>query len=340
MGFIGTMRLRVRCFTNMRRRLYTLLTVSLILSTSCLSAVATTQNVHLLFKNGDRLSGILIEEGSDLIQIDSEFLGKLSVKRGSLKKIEKPGEATQAKQTEPENPSAIPPAPSKPRPIRSLFQALTFDDWKKRLEFGMTTQSGRRDKTDFSFRLNMQRRFEKNQYRFQSRYLYGKNRGEKSTDKQNASFLWRRDIAPGVFYQTDTLYSVDEIKEIDLNLEQRLGLGYRFVDTEKFKLSTGAGTGGRLRTDRNMSNAFEYLFDVFEDIDYRVSKRLRLTQDFRIALPLSETDQYLIDFRAAMVTDITESLDLSVRYQLEYDNSLSRDRREDQRLISAIGYSF
>lgn len=294
----------------------------------------------MLFANGDRLSGLLLEEGKELITINSKFLGKLTLSRTEIKKIDRPKSKASADQEKPSNPPTLSSSKKNRASLVSLLRPLTFEEWKKRLEFGMTTQSGRRDKTDFSFRLNMQRRVEKNQYRFQSRYLYGKNRGEKTTDKQNASFRWRHDIAPGVFYQTDSLYSADEIKEIDLDLEQRFGLGYRFIDSDALKLSTGAGVSGRLRDDQTMDREFEYLFDLFEDIDYRLSERLRITQDFRIALPLSETDQYLIDFRAAMVTDITESLDLSIRYQLEYDNSLSGDRREDQRLISAIGYSF
>ena len=80
--------------------------------------------------------------------------------------------------------------------------------------------------------------------------------------------------------------------------------------------------------------------DIFQDLDYRLSKRIRLTQDVRIAMPLEETNEYELIFSAGLTSDITESINMSMRYELEYDKSLSKDRREDQRFISSLGYNF
>ena len=153
-----------------------------------------------------------------------------------------------------------------------------------------------------------------------------KSEGEKKSDRSLSSFRWRSDIAPGVFYQSDTLYSSDAIKEIDLSLEQKFGLGYRFINEKNFKLSTGMGLNGRYRDDSRGDNT-TYLVDLFEDIDYRLNQRFRITQEFSIALPPEDSNQYEIQFQTGVVSKITDSLHMSVRYQLEYDRSQPKDRR-------------
>ena len=43
---------------------------------------------------------------------------------------------------------------------------------------------------------------------------------------------------------------------------------------------------------------------------------------------------------AALVSDVTKSINLSLRYELGYDNSLDPEDREDRRFISTMGYKF
>jgi putative salt-induced outer membrane protein YdiY len=204
----------------------------------------------------------------------------------------------------------------------------------------MNLQSGRRDKFDYNARFNVRRRIEKNDFRFEARRYFGESDQGKTTDRMYSNFRWRRDLSPGVFYQTDTLYSSDAIKEIDVNLEQTLGLGYRLLNQKALKVSTGAGLSGRYREDNVDNGNTNYLLDVFQDLDYRLGSRLRFTQEFRIALPPDERSEYEYEFQAGMVSKVTDSLHLSIRYQLEYDRSLPEDRREDQRIVSSVGIDF
>jgi hypothetical protein len=40
------------------------------------------------------------------------------------------------------------------------------------------------------------------------------------------------------------------------------------------------------------------------------------------------------------VSSITEALDMSVRYEFEYDGSINHDIRNIERLVTSIGYAF
>ncbi len=293
--------------------------------------------VRISLTNGDVLRGRLISEG-DVVLIEHAILGDIEIPKNRVRSIVRPNQ-NQEEETNTDEPSRD----DSPKPqtwVKDFVRVISFEDWTRQFEFGMNLQSGRRDKFDYNARFNMRRRIEKNDFRFEARRYFGESGEEKTTDRVYSNFRWRRDLSPGVFYQSDTLYSSDAIKEIDLNLEQTLGLGYRLLNQKSLKVSTGGGLSGRYREDNVDNGNTNYLLDLFQDLDYRLSSRLRLTQEFRIALPPDERSEYEYEFQAGIVSKVTDALHLSIRYQLEYDKSLPEDRREDQRIVSSLGIDF
>ena len=293
--------------------------------------------VRISLRNGDVLRGRLISEG-DIVLIEHTILGDVEIPQRSVRSIIRPNQNRNEGDT-PEEPENEEPQASRSR-MKDFLRVISFENWSRQFEFGMNLQSGRRDKLDYNARFNVRRRIEKNDFRFEARRYFGESDRGKTTDRLYSNLRWRRDLSPGVFYQTDTLYSSDAIKEIDVNLEQTLGLGYRLLNQKALKVSTGAGLSGRYREDNVDNGNTNYLFDVFQDLDYRLGSRLRFTQEFRIALPPDERSEYEYEFQAGIVSKVTDSLHLSIRYQLEYDRSLPEDRREDQRGVSSVGIDF
>ena len=293
--------------------------------------------VRISLRNGDVLRGRLISEG-DIVLIEHTILGDVEIPQRSVRSIIRPNQNRNEGDT-PEEPENEESQASRSR-MKDFLRVISFENWSRQFEFGMNLQSGRRDKLDYNARFNVRRRIEKNDFRFEARRYFGESDRGKTTDRLYSNFRWRRDLSPGVFYQTDTLYSSDAIKEIDVNLEQTLGLGYRLLNQKALKVSTGAGLSGRYREDNVDNGNTNYLFDVFQDLDYRLGSRLRFTQEFRIALPPDERSEYEYEFQAGIVSKVTDSLHLSIRYQLEYDRSLPEDRREDQRVVSSVGIDF
>ncbi len=315
-----------------------MLAVLVCLSTLCMEAV----EVRISLRNGDVLRGRLISEG-DLVLIEHAILGDVEIPKKSVRSIIRPNQKEEeGEEGEETGSQGLGTGGSQvPNPwYKGLVRVISFEDWTRQFEFGMNSQTGRRDKFDYNARFNMRRRIEKNDYRFEARRYFGESDQVKTTDRVYSNLRWRRDLSPGVFYQSDTLYSSDEIKEIDLNLEQTLGLGYRLLNQKALKVSTGAGLSGRYREDNVDNGNTNYLLDVFQDLDYRLGTRFRLTQEFRIAMPPDERSDYEYEFQAGIVSKVTDSLHLSLRYQLEYDRSLPEDRREDQRIVSSLGIDF
>jgi len=300
------------------------------------------EEVRISLRNGDVLRGNLLSE-ADVVIIEHPILGDLEIPERSVRSIIRTNQKEEKEEEGDEVSKEVPTGSSLEDPdpwFKEFLRTISFEDWSRQFEFGMNLQSGRRDKFDYNARYSMRRRIEKNDFRFQARRYFGETEDEKTTDRVYSDFRWRRDFSPGMFYQTDTLYSWDEIKEIDINLEQTLGLGYRLLNQKVLKVSTGAGLSGRYREDNVDNGNTNYLLDIFQDLDYRLGTRVRLTQEFRIALPPDETSDYEYVFQTRVVSKITDSLHFSLRYQLEYDKSLPEERREDQRVVSSVGIDF
>jgi len=321
------------------------------------------QEVELVLTNGDRLKGQLISEGETIV-LKHAVLGELSLANGDVLMIERPKPPPIANEPQVKKSAVAETANDKdPTPadsnsgagakqlgrldraiqatrINRFVDLIDLDAWTQQIEFGMSSQNGRRDKVDFNALYSMHRKIESNDFRLLFRRYYGESNQEKTTDRTNSNFRWRHDISPGVFYQADTEYSSDRIKEIDLNLEQTLGLGYRLLNQRALKVSTGMGMSSRYRDTATESGETSYLVDLFQDVDYRVSSRLRLTQEFKLEVPPDNDEEYEYEFRMGMTSKVNEALHLSLRYQLEYDRSLPEDRREDQRVVSSLGIDF
>jgi len=73
---------------------------------------------------------------------------------------------------------------------------------------------------------------------------------------------------------------------------------------------------------------------------YQINERMSLNQEASFATPLGEVNDFIFNFKAALVSNLSHALDLSVRYEVEFDNSLEDESREDQRVISSLGYKF
>lgn len=221
-----------------------------ILTTFTLLAwVATgSAKVTLRLDNGDSISGELLASDGKQVRLRVDYLGEVNL---PIDRIANLAEVFPTVDTESlEGKASVGSTVVATKSVENVeivedgsfpHSVLPLHGWKKRLQLGMTAQSGRDDKTDLYYRFDMQRTREKHQYRLDAEYFYGKTGDTITSSKFKSDFRWRQDIGPGVFYQSTTSYGSDEVKLIDANLEQKLGLGLRFIETDTMTISSGAG---------------------------------------------------------------------------------------------------
>ncbi len=314
---------------------------------------------ELQLSNGDHLTGEVIRRNEGKIYFHSTILGDLIVAETDAVIIEIP-------ETPVESLTGLPPAieqvklrdadPKKPALAKSTpsLQAK----WKRKLEFGYQTQSGRREVLNYSARGVGERTKGPDTFRLSARYLYGESAGELTTDRQDASFRWRHEISERIFGQALTSYTSDRVTKIDLNVEQNAGLGYKFLQGERQKATMGAGVTMQYREAEGIEKGLSYLGELFQDYTYKINGRLTFLQDLNALYSPDGRTRSITSTTAATILDtqaenyklrlngtlqgkLSEHISLNLRYEYEYDNAiLEKESRTDTRVTSSLGYSF
>lgn len=292
--------------------------------------------------NGDRLTGELVEEGEEVVEIKHAQLGRISVPRSSLRPPEKANATTAAD------------AASR-GPLPAVGAAAPRKRWKRQIDIGYSQQSGTKSKQDLTVRGQLDGKIGANTYRATARLLQSESENKTVTDRKEADFRWRHDISKRLFTQAQTTYASDDVRLIDLSLEQQLGGGYRLVDAKRHQANIGVGAVVQLLDREGYDNVRGLLGSFFQDYAYTMSSRLKLTQETnfqltdsgtfalqggRPVLPGTEADgNYRVKFNAALQSKLTSEFSVNVRYEYDYDRTVADPNlRGDQRLTTSVGY--
>lgn len=326
-------------------------------SLSLLVSTLVCSGVELHLRNGDRLTGELIERKDGQIVFSSPVLGIVKVP-------ESYGVLVDAPQTPVESLAGIPPAASSlPRPTSSPSSPIASGKpktppWRGKIEFGFLQQTGRNDTVQASLRADAEKLSGPDSYRFEGRILYATQYQQTSSDRYDGLFRYRHELSQRVFSQAQTSYTKDRVKLIEHNAEESLGMGYKFIQRPRHEASIGGGMTAQYRSAQGIESGVTYLGEVFQDYSYKLTGRMTLLQDANLTYSpetrsrLTSTPQgfvqtddsatnYRLRFNAALQGKMSERISLNLRFEYEFDNAILNPKAKvDQRITSSIGYGF
>lgn len=303
-----------------------------------LALLATGRAGTWVLANGDRLTGELVAEDPAFIEVQHPQLGRLKVPRTALRVAE----------------------PVAPKPDGKAEAATTavktaqpdVKKWKSQVELGYVQQSGARDKEDISARLQIDGKEGASTYRGTARLLQSEADGKTVTNRREADFRWRYDINKRLFAQALTTYESDEVRKLDLGVEQQIGGGYRLIDSPRHKVNIGLGAVIQYLERANTDEQTAVLGAFFQDYAYQWNSRVKLVQES--SLMVSDTGtlnvksalanapvegSYRMRFNTGVQSKVTDRMSLNVRFEYDYDRSvLDHELRADQRLTTSLGY--
>lgn len=296
-------------------------------------------------ENGDRITGALVRDDAEYLEIRHAQLGMLRLAKSALR-LEAPPTGTAADLAVTEVPKAAAAAGGKKKPA---------SDWKRQIEFGFAHQSGTKSKQDLTLRAQVDGKKGANTFRGTARLLQSEAGGRTVTDRREADFRWRHDVTKRLFAQSLTTYAADDVREIDLSVEQQLGGGYRIVDAPRHKVNVGLGAVVQYLERQGYEDATALLGNFFQDYSFNWNSRLKLTQESNVLVSDSSAfsslggrsglsgaprdGSYRMRFNTAVQSKVTSQMSLNVRYEYDYDRSVpDPDLRGDQRVTTSLAY--
>jgi len=302
-----------------------------------LALLATGRAGTWVLANGDRLTGELVGEDPAFIEVQHPQLGRLKVPRTALRA-----------------PEPVAPKPAGKEEATAAVASAKPDikKWKGQVELGYVQQSGARDKEDISVRLQIEGKEKDSTYRGTARLLQSEADGKTVTNRREADFRWRYDINKRLFAQALTTYESDEIRQLDMGVEQQIGGGYRLVDNPRHKVNVGLGAVIQYLERAHTDEQTAVLGAFFQDYAYQWNSRVKLVQES--SLMISDTGtlnvksalssapvegSYRMRFNTGVQSKVTDRMSLNVRFEYDYDRSvLDHELRADQRLTTSLGY--
>lgn len=305
--------------------------------------------------SGERLVGeVLPQSNEQTLVLKSDLLGEVKLPRGQIVTIEpQPAKAPApaAVVTAPA-PKAAPVAPAPQVTAKEIVeeeQAIIDrvrelkapDSWKGNLRMGMNISGGDRKYTETALRgkLEIKEKGSPNFYRFSGSYTYRETERTNgssytSTDRYDGTFVYRRDVGDtnrNWFIQNALGGRVDQVKGIDHEYQDTIGLGYKLKPIEKFEILFGGGGGVEdYQTAFNdPREGVNTVMNVFQEFTWRPLTRTSVIQKFNYYWNPEVSSQYNYVLTAALRVRLTDLLGLEFSYNRNYDNDIGNGNPKD-----------
>jgi putative salt-induced outer membrane protein YdiY len=333
--------------------------IHLLLALGLLLGLTTATHADVLkLANGDLLQGKLVGREGGIIRWEHPQLGLLSVPAASATIESSPVPATPEIALVPLPGAAAKPASAQKSAATEKPATPAARPWRTVVESGVSLQSGRSDRTDINLRAESTFKRRRNEVRLQARYVYSQADKAVTSERTEASLRWRRELSNRWFAQTTGSYYASEIKGIDHNVEQNLGVGYRLAKSERTSASVGAGITGQYREVVGADPGDSLFGEIFQDFALKLSPRLELGEELaanyspsgrgirilpngQVQIINTDVTNYTLALKSFLRGKLTETLSLALRYEYDFDNTyVSGSAKGDQRITTTVGYAF
>jgi putative salt-induced outer membrane protein YdiY len=187
----------------------------------------TAHGDKLRLKNGDVVSGEIVETSDAGVVLVHPVLGRLTIAADQI-------------DAQVVGDGALPAPPVPPRP--GLFGTGVLAGWKKQIQFGFSGASGNTEEGNLVAGVRGDYADEEKRWKFDSGYYRSSENGD---DTKNQAFaLLLRDFLfadKDYFLFASTRYDFDRFEDWDHRLNLASGIGYSFIDREKFDLRSRWG---------------------------------------------------------------------------------------------------
>jgi hypothetical protein len=315
------------------------------------SLLAAPQIVSL--SSGERLVGEVLPQSNDqVLVLKSNLLGEMTIQRAQIVKIEPQvipaaklassanADSSKAALKQVSNQVAIAEKMTEVEQILEeeqplvdkLFAFKAPKAWDGNVRTGMNISSGDKQWTETALRgkLEIKQQGDPNFYRFTGSYTYReteRSNGEsyKSTDRYDGAFIYRRSFAGGKWFIQNSLSTrVDQVKGIDREVQELVGVGYKIKPSNQFELLFGASGGlEEYQTDsENTRNGVNQVLNVFEEFTWKPFTRTSFVQKFNYYWEPDYTERYNYVLTAAVRIRLTDLLGFEFSYNQNYDNDI------------------
>ena len=194
------------------------------------SVTASAEIIKL--KNGDSINIVVKDETDSQLTVEHQYFGKLIILREHIISIHHELEELPVDKA------------TFPSDERGIFNTGLLKDWEHRLEIGLDGSAGNSQNETLRSTLNLKYEDENSRMHSQTLYYVSSDENETSENKAYTNFMkdWLLKDSKWFLFSYSAL-DWDEFKDWDYRIKQSGGVGYQFINTEKWDVRGRLGLG-------------------------------------------------------------------------------------------------
>ncbi len=290
---------------------------------------------EVVLKNGDRISGKIVSETDEAVEIETVYAGVVRIDRNHIAKFSEPDQkredATPAlavadkpkpvDKTEGTETPTVSPTSRRNR-IGNHFASLV-DGWEGNANIGFSFTSGNSNYTTLATGLRASKNIGNDKLNVYVRSLWNRNRGSgRMITTQNAFWgggRYDRNINREVFGFVSYDFERDRPKRLNFRSVVGGGIGHHLVRSEKTQIELIAG-GAWNRTWVPGPNTDTPEALAGSTLKHRFNDRLRVQKSFTYFQNVTEASTYRLLFDASVLADVTKRIGFFVTVGDRFNN--------------------
>ncbi len=314
----------------------------------CAAASVFAQDT-VVFKNGDILTGKIIEQTETTLLFKSASFGTVELQKNSITKITPEEEKAPQPTPKPVAPQKAPKkAPAKAKSPWS-GQAGVQIAVRERSNLDENGDSTSTDEFE-SYKVygHVKWAQKKNSLKWSWTYRYSETDGVLKDDYFNLTQDYRRTISPRYFANAKTMYQRDVKRNVENEYLQTAALGVKWLDRKTLKLSSSSGIAyHQYEIAQSDTDVDEGTFIFDESFRWTVIDSLTLFQKFT---HLGDLESYHWVFTSGVENKLIHNLFVKMEYKIDKDTGVkysnsgsytgSSKNYYDKALLTSILYKF
>ncbi len=298
------------------RRVILFLSIIFLLAATCVWA----DEVYL--KNGDKLSGDILSDTDQDIQIQSEAVGVIVIEKQFIDNI-------------------ISDIKDQEKDVQAEEEKVR---WERKLSAGYSFSRGNTDKSQMTASLSLDRKTQLDQWTLRGRSSYSSANKKMDSQKWDASaryaFSFGKILKAYNFYRFEADH--DRFSNIHYRLTPFAGVGYWFFDQPDVRWRGELGLGFEHTNYRNnQKDSSEGIIVPRISSEYTLIGDSKLAKDVSLYLPFNDVKSYRIKGQVDFINPIDEYLSFKISVIDDFDSNPSGGTsKNDLRFISSLVYSF
>jgi putative salt-induced outer membrane protein YdiY len=298
--------------------------------------LARAENVVLLLRNGDRITGTIVAENTNRVVLATGWTKKLSVPLSAIQGRETVTNAVTPAVVAEAKP--VIPAPKPPTPKR----------WKANLSLGTDLQFGAHDREIYYGRLKLTyeqpyksdpKKFFRNIFDYAADY--GETDDVKSADRMYGSVKTDFDVGRRVFIYNLAGAGYDEVRKIDLEYEIGPGVGYHLFTKPKFVMNVEGGSNYQAQERSGSPDVENFYFRLAEDFTWKITPRVTLVEKAELFPRVDSLDEFRARLDSALSFGLWQNIALKLSVLDLYDTNPAKGAdRNDVQIRSSLDITF